>query len=127
MAYEDEDRMIARFNIRAVNVTKLTQPVDCEIIIAEADHSIEGIKQQIKEGFGDADWLKDATRAITDIDHKKKLAKLKLDALLARANVPPDPQGNFKARFLKAAEEILPPAQYQRIREAAAFEQTVSA
>jgi len=121
MIDDDNGPVVQHFNIRAVNVTKLNQAVDCEIIISEADHAIESIKRQIRDGVGDALWLRDATKAIEDIDHKKRLTTAKLNAIKERAANAPAPDQLFKARFLKVAELMLPAETYQKLREAAAI------
>lgn len=121
MSISESDREYRQvFDVRAINLTKIGKAIDCDIVIAEAENAIRGIKSQIQDGYGDAEWLRDATRAIEDIDHKRKLALAKKSSIEAeRAVVPVSPEAAFKSRFVVAAREILPGDLYNVIFESA--------
>lgn len=117
------------FDVRSVNVVKLTSLVDCEIILAECDFSLGLIDRQLSDAcFGDNSWRVDAINARECIEHKRGLVEMKLAAVKARlakeqAKDPVTPETNFRSRFVKAAEALLAPDVYEKIREAASFKE----
>ena len=123
MSHDDDRDFRKVFDVRQVNLTKLDKPIDLEIIVAECENAVAGIKRQIADGYGDNNWLQDATRAMEEIRHKQGLAAKKLTAVLeAKANAPViSPENNYKSRFVKEAERLLPPAMYEGICAAARF------
>jgi hypothetical protein len=122
MSNQDDDRQQQTFDVRKVNLLRVDKLVDLEIVIAEADAAIAQIVAQVRDQFGDKRWLEDATRAKGEIENKRRLAVMKRDVV--KANVEKaivSPEQNFRSRFFKAAEEILPAETMAKLREAAAF------
>ena len=116
--YEGRDR----FDVRTINLVKLTKVIDFDIVIAEADFCIADIDRQINEGWGDQRWLADAKRARGEIEHKKRLATLKRAAIVdAQPSPAQQEQDNFRTRFYRAAAAGLDEATFNRISEAAKF------
>lgn len=125
MSYE-ETNFSTHFDPRTVNVIKITALVDCDILIAECAFGIEAIDKQIATpGFGGPGWRATALEAKNELAHKKHLAEMKRAAIAAalaeRESSKPSPEQTFKSRFMKRAEERLPPETYQAIFEAARF------
>lgn len=111
-----------RFDVRGVNLIKITKLVDIDIVIAEADFCLTDIDRQIKDKFGDHRWQADATRAKGEIEHKRKLAILKRAALVEAATPPEEvSENNFRGRFYRKAEELLQPAMFLAVCEAAKY------
>lgn len=113
------DERAERFDVRGVNLLKITKAIDIEIVIAEADFCLTDIDRQIAENLGDSAWRRDAERARREIAHKRRLAELKRDAMKANVQAPTDPEVNFRARFYRIAAEKLDRATYNQIFEAA--------
>ena len=113
------------FDVRSINVVKLTSVVDCEIMLRECDHTLGEIDRQLSApGFGDRVWREDAVAARVGVIHKRALVEMKLGSIKEKMAKPPvPPEDNFKSRFMKAAEALLPVETYEAIREAARFKE----
>lgn len=102
------------FDVRQINLLKVTSVVDVKIVIAECDRALSMIKAQVAEGFGDGVWLKGATRANDEIMHKRNLAVMKMEALQKNAA-----DRNFRTRFIDAARVVLDKETFNRVFDAA--------
>src|SRR5690606_1331358 len=96
-----------------------TSIVDCEILIRECVFAVEMIEDQLADlGFGDDDWEAAARVARRELLHKKSLAEIKRAALEEKSKpATVSPEANFKARFMRSAQEILPADVYTVIFE----------
>lgn len=107
------------FNIRSVNVTKLTQLVDCDIVLSECIFALKVIERQFTDPLfsRDVEWRKSADIARTEIEHKRQLVALKRASVVDRieAEKNRDPQNNFRGRFMKVAQKVLPPETFAEI------------
>lgn len=106
------------FDVRAVNLTKVTKAIDLQIVIEECNFALNSIEQQMSQtGFGGADWRSSAERARTEYSHRKRLAAMKLAALEADRKSTPQtsPELALAKRFMEAAKEILPDGTYEAI------------
>lgn len=111
--------MTDMFNPRAMNVFKLRSVGECKIFIAECNHAVKQIDEQMSiPGFGDREWKEAAMKARSDIEHKREMATLRLadmeDFEKRKANA-----GNYEARFVRAAKSILPRDTFDEISEEA--------
>ena len=101
------------FDVRSVNVTKLTQLVDCEIVLSECSFALDVIERQFTDPLfsRDAEWRKSAEIARAEIEHKRQLVEIKRASVVDRieAEKNRDPQNNFRGRFMKVAQKVLPP------------------
>lgn len=111
MSDEESGGPLLWFRPQMVNVTKLTRPTDCDILIEECLHSIRGIEGQLSDPDfdGDKDWRRDALRAQDTLLHKIKLLEMKKADLIAVQSHRRSPEERFGANFLKAAHQMLPP------------------
>lgn len=82
MSFEDTYSP-ARFDVRALNVTKIDRVVDCDVAISECDFAIRQIDRQINDTRfrADIDWLADANVAKEAIQHKRGLLQIKRTAM----------------------------------------------
>ena len=101
------------FNVRSINLTKISRAIDLEIVIDECDYALEQItNQRNTPGFGNSDWLESTQLAEREIRHRRRLAKKKLDHITTTS-------ASFADRFLKAARATLPPETYKQIHSQA--------
>lgn len=110
---EDRDHRNA-FNPRFVNVLKLRSAAECTILIEECRRVIADIDDQMSiPDFGDEEWAEAAIKAKSDVEHKMKLAQLRLADILEREERGKRAAGmagsasSFETRFLAAAKEML--------------------
>jgi|GEM_PF-4344491 len=121
-SYNDDDRPQQTFDVRKVNLLRTDKLIDLELVILEAEAAIAQIVAQVRDNFGDKDWLTDATRAKHEIEHKLRLAIMKRDVVKANnASAVLSVETNFKSRFFKVAEEMLPADTMDKLRAAAAY------
>ncbi len=123
-----EDEKHFGFNVRDINVLKITNPADALIALQETDFTISRITDQLIElPFGnDEGWLKDAQRALKEVQHKREMIVIKkayLDQKAAleaeRLAATKDAASDYRLRFVKAAERILTAEQFENIRQTA--------
>lgn len=107
------------FDVRKVNVIKLASFADCQIIEAECDFTISEIDRQVKTRIGDSSWREAALDARDAALHKKSLVQIKRAQLEERqAALKASDEHAFKARFYRAAQNMLDAEQFLAISAA---------
>jgi hypothetical protein len=108
----------SNFSIRDVNVIKINAIVDAEIMLKECDFALSRMDEQKLSPVlsSDPDWVESAARARVEIEHKRALIFLKLEALQARVSASKPSESSFVNRFHRAAEAILSPDLYAEIK-----------
>jgi hypothetical protein len=123
-----EDDKSHSFNVRDINVLKITNAADALIALEEANFTHARISEQLKElPFGnDKEWIKDAKRALNEVTHKLQMIAIKKKYLDEKAKLEAerlaatrDPTTDYRLRFVKAAERILPTELFEKIRQTA--------
>ena len=120
-----EDEKHFGFNVRDINVLKITNAADALVALEEAKFTHARISEQLKElPFGnDKEWMKDAKRALHEVKHKLEMIIIKKNYLDQKAAQDAerlaslkDATLDYRLRFVKAAERILPPEKFEQIR-----------
>lgn len=109
-------------DIREVNILTLRSIADCEILLDEFDHSLGQIEEDIRNKFGDEEWERKARRALSEIEHKGRLVKRKLEALQEeeeRRKKGPYPENvRYSIMFHEVAMRILDPIDLETVKKA---------
>lgn len=110
------------FDIRTLSVIKIDKLINLEIYVAECDHAISNIKDQIEDEFGDEEWETAARSALADFERRKALAIKKIEALKAERaeKAKPSAEAAFARRFVEQAKKILPDTHFEAVFDAAA-------
>lgn len=116
------------FNPKDINVLKITNATDILIAEMECNHALDRISKQLEDlPFGDdKEWILLAKEAHREISQKLQCVLVKKPYLIEKELLhkqmkesAKNPDLEFKARFMKAAEKKLPLEVFQELREIA--------
>ena len=110
--YHVEDTL----DVRYFNVLKLNTPRQCEIILAEINFCIENIKQDLISGRDDPAWNNAARKAVTEYEHKARMAELRRQELLEIIKESKSEKKDKQALFFEVARGVLDTSTFEKIK-----------
>jgi hypothetical protein len=119
-----EEDKYGGFDVRDLNVLKITNIADATIALAECNYVLKEIEGQLAEKpfRKDRDWETQARRAMTEVEHKKNMVLIKkahIEERDANNKKSLNPDQNFSSRFVKAAQNMLSDETFIKIQEMA--------